>query len=80
MQADLLYTADYLYNTTGGLPRGGAYVGHADINVPFDGEKLFGWKGGSGYLKLISNSGGRPHLNYVGCLLGLRHFFPPRGG
>ncbi|SBT03082.1 Carbohydrate-selective porin OprB [Candidatus Accumulibacter aalborgensis] len=77
VQADLLYTADYLYNTTGGLQRGGAYVGHADIIVQFDGEKLFGWKGGSGYLQLISNSGGRPNLNYVGSLMGIDNFEAP---
>jgi carbohydrate-selective porin OprB len=50
-QADLLYTADYLRNTTGGLQRGGAYMGHVDLILQFDGEKLFGWKGGSGYLQ-----------------------------
>jgi hypothetical protein len=35
------------YNTTGGLKRGGAYVGHVDLILQFDGEKLFGWQGGS---------------------------------
>lgn len=77
MQADLLYTADYLYNTTGGVKRGGTYVGHADIILQFDGEKLFGWKGGSAYLQLISNSGGRPNLNYVGSLMGIDNLEAP---
>ncbi len=77
VQADLLYTADYLYNTTGGLQRGGAYVGHLDLILQFDGEKLFGWKGSSAYLQVISNSGGRFNLNYVGSLMGVDNLEAP---
>lgn len=77
VQADLLYTADYLRNTTGGLKRGGAYMGHADLILQFDGDKLFGWKGGSGFLQVISNSGGRFNLNYVGSLMGVDNFEAP---
>ncbi len=77
VQADLLYTADYLHNTTGGLQRGGAYMGHADLILRFDGQKLVGWEGGSAYLHVISNSGGRFNLNYVGSLMGVDNFEAP---
>lgn len=77
VQADLMYTADYLYNTTGGWQRGGAYVGHADLKFRFDGKKLVGWEGGSAYLHLISNSGGRANLNNVGSLMGVDNFEAP---
>ncbi|MCM8624564.1 carbohydrate porin [Accumulibacter sp.] len=77
VQADLGYTGDYLYNTTGGLKRGGAYVSHADLILQFDGEKLFGWKGGSAYLHVIGNGGGRPNSNYVGSLMGVDNFEAP---
>jgi hypothetical protein len=72
VQADLVYSADYLRDTTGGLKRGGAYMGHFDLILQFDGEKLVGWRGGSAYLQLISNSGGRVNLNHVGSLMGRR--------
>jgi porin len=77
VQADLLYTADYLRNNSGGLKHGGAYMGHVDLVLQFDGEKLFGWRGGSAVVQLISNSGGRVNLNYVGSLMGVDNLEAP---
>ncbi|HPT50497.1 MAG TPA: carbohydrate porin [Accumulibacter sp.] len=77
VQADLQFTADYLRDTAGGQRRGGAYVGHADVILRFDGRKLIGWEGGSGYLHLISNSGHRANLNYVGSLMGVDNLEAP---
>jgi len=77
VQVDLVYTADYLRNNTGGSQRGGAYVGHADLILQLDGEKLVGWKGGSAFLQVISNGGGRVNLNYVGSLMGVDNFEAP---
>jgi porin len=77
VQADLVYSADYLRDTTGGLKRGGAYMGHLDLILQFDGEKLVGWRGGSAYLQLISNSGGRVNLNHVGSLMGVDNLEAP---
>jgi porin len=77
VQADLVYSADYLRDTTGGLKRGGAYMGHFDLILQFDGEKLVGWQGGSAYLQLISNSGGRVNLNHVGSLMGVDNLEAP---
>jgi porin len=59
------------------LKRGGAYMGHVDLILQFDGEKLFGWQGGSAVLQLISNSGGRVNLNYVGSLMGVDNLEAP---
>ncbi|HPU81453.1 MAG TPA: carbohydrate porin, partial [Accumulibacter sp.] len=77
VQADLLYTADYLRNNSGGLKHGGAYMGHVDLVLQFDAEKLFGWRGGSAVVQLISNSGGRVNLNYVGSLMGVDNLEAP---
>ncbi|WP_313953469.1 carbohydrate porin [Accumulibacter sp.] len=77
VQVELLYTADYLRNNSGGLKHGGAWMGHADLILQLDGEKLLGWQGGSAYLQLISNSGGRVNLNYVGSLMGVDNIEAP---
>ncbi|MCB1940668.1 MAG: carbohydrate porin [Candidatus Accumulibacter sp.] len=77
VQVDALYTADYLRNTTGGLQRGGAYMGHLDLAVQLDGQKLLGWQGATAYLQLISNAGGRFNLNYVGSLMGVDNLEAP---
>jgi hypothetical protein len=57
--------------------RGGGYMGHVDLILQFDGEKLLGWQGGSAYLQLISNSGARVNLNYVGSLMGVDNIEAP---
>ena len=77
IQTDLLYTADFLHNYTGGLKTGGTYVGHVDLIVQVDGQKLIGWEGGSAYLQVISNGGGRFNRNYVGSLMGVDNFEAP---
>ncbi|MEF8770877.1 hypothetical protein [Candidatus Accumulibacter contiguus] len=77
VQADLLYTADFLHNSSGGLKSGGTYVGHVDLILQLDGEKLIGWQGGSAYLQLISNGGGRFNLNYLGSLMGADNLEAP---
>ena len=77
VQVDLVYTADYLRNHRGGLQRGGAYVGNLNLAVQLDGEKLIGWQGGSAYLALISNSGGRFNLNKVGSFMGVDNLEAP---
>jgi porin len=77
VQVDLAYTADYLRNNRGGLQRGGAYMGNLNLALQLDGEKLIGWQGGSAYLSLISNSGGRVNLNKVGSFMGVDNLEAP---
>ena len=52
-------------------------MGHVDLVLQFDGEKLFGWKGGSGFLQVIGNSGGRVNLYDVGSLMGVDNLEAP---
>jgi porin len=77
VQIDLVYTADYLRNNSGGLRRGGGYMGHINLAIGLDGEKILGWRGGSAYLALISNSGGRVNLNDVGSFMGVDNIEAP---
>jgi hypothetical protein len=77
VQADLVYTPTTCATTPAACKRGGAYMGHVDLVLQFDGEKLFGWQGGSAYLQWISNSGGQFNLNYVGSLMGVDNLEAP---
>ncbi|HRD86870.1 MAG TPA: carbohydrate porin [Accumulibacter sp.] len=77
VQVDLVYTADYLRNNSGGLKRGGGYMGNINLAIGLDGEKLLGWRGGSAYLALISNSGQRVNLNDVGSFMGVDNLEAP---
>ncbi len=77
VQVDLVYTADYLRNNSGGLRRGGGYMGNINLAIGLDGEKLLGWRGGSAYLALISNSGQRVNLNDVGSFMGVDNLEAP---
>lgn len=77
VQIDLVYTADYLRNNSGGLKRGGGYMGNINLAIALDGEKLLGWRGGSAYLALISNSGGRVNRNEVGSFMGVDNIEAP---
>ncbi|EXI87491.1 MAG: Outer membrane protein D1 [Candidatus Accumulibacter regalis] len=74
---ELLYTADYLRNNSGGLKRGGGYMGHVDLIVHLDGERLLGWQGGMAYLQVIANSGARVNLKDVGSLMGVDNIEAP---
>ncbi|EXI80584.1 MAG: Outer membrane protein D1 [Candidatus Accumulibacter appositus] len=77
VELELLLTADYLRNNSGGFKLGGGTMGHVDLIVLLDGEKLLGWQGGSAFLQLISNSGSRVNLNYVGSLMGVDNIEAP---
>ncbi|MDS4015407.1 MAG: carbohydrate porin [Candidatus Accumulibacter sp.] len=78
IKIDLSYTGDLLRNTRGGLRRGSAYLGHVDLVLRLDGEKLVGWPGGAAYLQLIGNSGGPFNGPYAGSLMGSDNIEAPR--
>ena len=77
LEIEFLYTADYLRNNSGGLKNGGGYMGHVDLILQVNGEKLLGWQGGSAFLQLIDNSGARVNLDYVGSLMGVDNIEAP---
>lgn len=70
IKIDLSYTGDWLRNTSGGLRRGSAYLGHVDLVLRLDAEKLVGWPGGAAYSQVIDNSGGPFNGRYAGSLMG----------
>jgi porin len=66
----LNYIGEGLYNTTGGLRRGGVYQGRLEFSIDADLEKLFGWTGGAAHVTAfqIHNAHGRIGPDYVGSI------------
>lgn len=50
--------ADQLANTAGGKKRGAGFLYNLDLSAQFDGEKVLGWEGGSGFVHFLNNNGG----------------------
>ncbi|MDR1756271.1 MAG: carbohydrate porin [Culturomica sp.] len=62
------YVGDIYYNATGGLKRGGGFMGMGNIMVGFDTEKARLWKGGSLFINGASIHGKSLTENYLGDL------------
>lgn len=56
---DINYKADAWRNVSGGANEGNRVSDNLDVMMSVDGEKAFGVNGMSGFLYLLSNSGGR---------------------
>jgi porin len=67
---DLGYKLDTLRVTDGGKKKGGQPIGHFDLRVKGDMEKLIGWTGATGFVNYVYDSGGKTNNDYVGSLLG----------
>jgi porin len=72
---ELVYTADFLTNHTGGLKRAGAdidtsisYLANIDLTAELDTEVAGLWKGGTFFAYLLNNHGANPSRFYIGDL------------
>lgn len=54
-----VYTGDLLSNLVGGRERGTDYLGDASLVLTLDGAAL-GWRGGTAFLYLLGDHGGKP--------------------
>lgn len=60
------YTGDMVANLSGGIKRGGTYMGLANLTLHFDTEKAGWWKGGELYIKGGNSHGGEASANLIG--------------
>jgi len=60
------YVGDGFRNFSGGIQKGGTYLGMANIGLTFDTEKAGIWKGGKFYINGSNTHGGRPSENFTG--------------
>ncbi len=70
------YTADYVSNFSGGLARGGVYLGNLDVIIELDGAQIWGLEGNSVFLYGLNNHGGSPG-SLVGDAQGLDNIEAP---
>lgn len=60
------YTGDFVNNLFGGIKRGSAYLGMANLSVGFDTEKAKMWNGGELYVNLANTHGFKPSVKLIG--------------
>lgn len=70
---DVTYKADVMSNLSGGIKRGTGTVSNLDVQLTFDGEKLFGLQGTSFFLNGVSSLGGKPNATYTGSFQGINN-------
>lgn len=70
---DLGFThkSDVLSNTSGGIKRGTAWLGHTEARVKMNLEKLWGWDTTTAYIHYHSQLGSKFNSNYVGSFVGV---------
>lgn len=68
---EIIYKADILSNLSGGFSRSSKYMDNLDIKLEIDGEKAFGWTGGSALLYILGNQGGKLNANNIGSFMGV---------
>jgi porin len=71
IEVEASYTFDIVANVSGGLKRGSTVLDNTLIGATFDGDKLFGWSGGSVFVQALSNQGGHPDRDLVGSAQGV---------
>ena len=73
---DLSLKVDLLRNR-GGLADGGHNMRHLDIKLKADMEKILGWRGATGFINLIHDSGDKLNERYTGSFMGVSNIEVP---
>ena len=70
---DLGFThkSDVMDNTSGGIKRGAAWMGHTEARMKMDMEKLLGWDATSAYIHYHSQLGSKFNRDYIGSFIGV---------
>jgi len=70
---DLGFThkSDFLANTSGGLKRGSAWLGHTEARLTLDLDKLWGWNSTTAFVHFHSDLGSKFNTHYVGAYMGV---------
>ena len=65
------HKSDILTNTSGGIKRGAAWLGHTEARLSLDLDKLIGWNSANAYVHYHSDLGSKFNTNYVGSYMGV---------
>lgn len=68
---ELVHKSDILSNTSGGLKRGTAWIGHNEARIKMDLEKLASWNATSAYIHYHDQLGSKFNNHHVGSFIGV---------
>ena len=71
LDAQLVYRADGINNSYGGIKKGGYALGNVDLKFSIDGEKLYNQPGSKIFIYFLNNHGGQPNSKKVGSIQGV---------
>ncbi|HKA32611.1 MAG TPA: carbohydrate porin, partial [Candidatus Binatia bacterium] len=77
IQLGVRYDGEAFANATGGLRRGGGYLGNLNLQVTADAERLVGWPGATVFIYGLGIHGGRPSKKFVGDAQGVSNIEAP---
>lgn len=60
------YIGDVFYNFSGGLKKGGTYLGMVNLKIGFNIEDAGWWKGGEIFVHAANTHGGEPSATHIG--------------
>jgi len=67
----LTHKSDVMANTSGGLKRGIVWIGHTEVRLTLDLDKLWGWNSTTAFVHYHSDLGSKFNTNYVGAYMGV---------
>ncbi len=67
----LTHKSDVMANVSGGLKRGATWMGHTEIKIDLDLERLLGWQDVDALIDYHSDLGGKLNRHYVGGFTGV---------
>jgi porin len=76
VQFGVRYDGEGFANISGGLRRGGNYLGNLNLQLTLDAQRLMGWAGGTVFLYGLGIHGGHPS-NFVGDAQGVSNIEAP---
>ena len=65
------HKSDVLANTSGGVKRGAAWMGHTEARIKMNLEKLAGWDATTAYVHFHSDLGSKFNRDYAGTFVGV---------
>ena len=78
IEPSAVYDGEALWNARGGAHRGAVYLGALRVQLLFDAERGFGWRGGSFFASALQTHGGDPS-DLVGDAQGTSNLAAPPG-
>lgn len=65
------HKSDFMANTSGGLKRGSAWLGHTEARLTLDLDQFWGWNSTTAFVHYHSDLGSKFNTHYVGAYMGV---------